>query len=154
MSIESYLFKSTKENIYNIDEVGQIKSDFKSINSSGIDPTTLSQLESILTGEDCYNIYEKGDYSIFHRFDDEGGPVFIRSSTNLIKCLKELSLQRKNEILERWCQTQEMSLYGWTPEKAERIINWLIDASSDQSSNHEEIFLFLDIPKETVQKIS
>lgn len=153
MSIKSYLFKSTKEVINKISTLESIELSFEGIQSSGIDPTTLTQLESILSGEDCYHIYEKGDYSICHRLEEEGGPIFIRSSAKLIDCLKNLNKSRKQEVLERWCKTREMALYGWTPKKAEHIIDWLIETSTQQLKSQEEIFLFIDLQKPEVNTV-
>ncbi|MCH2206603.1 MAG: hypothetical protein MK132_12115 [Lentisphaerales bacterium] len=145
MSINSYLFKSKKEDIYKLEKQDDIKSKFNGIESNGIDPTTLTKLESILSGEDYYHICEKGDYSIIHRFEEDSGPIFISSSSSLARCLKSLNKEQKHDILEKWCQTQEMSLYGWTPEKAEHIIDWLLNASTDCNDPREEIILFVDL---------
>ena len=147
MAISSYLFKSTEEDICKLQEQDDIRARFEGIESTGIDPTTLTKLESILSGEDYYNICEKGNYSIIHRFSKDSGPVFIRSSKKLSKCLKELHRNQKPEILKRWCDTQEMSLYGWTPDKAERIIDWMLSVSSDNNTSGE-IMLFLDLQPE------
>ncbi len=154
MAISSYLFKSKKEDIYKLEKQDDLKSKFKGIESTGIDPTTLTKLESILSGEDYYNICEKGEYSIIHRFDEESGPVFISSSSSLVDCLKSLNENQKQDILERWCETQEMSLYGWTPEKAEHIIDWLMSATTKSEDPKEEIILFLDIKANQTASIS
>ena len=147
MAIKSYLFKSTKDDVCKLHEADKVSLQFEGIESTGIDPTTLTQLESILTGEDCYNIYEKGDYSIIHRLEDKKGPVFISSSSKLIDGLKNLTKNSKQEVLERWCQTQEMSLYGWTPQKAEHIIDWLLKTCSNALAPKEEIILLIDVNK-------
>ena len=154
MAIKSYLFKSTKENILKLDRKDNIPQKFEGIESSGIDPTTLTQLESLLTGEDYYNICEKGDYSIIHRFEEESRPVFISSSSRLIDCLKNLPDDKKHEVLEKMCNTFEMSLYGWTPQKAEYIIDWLLSTCHENLCPKEEFILFVDLENKETIKIS
>ena len=154
MSINSYLFKSTKEDIFKLEKQDDIKSKFNGIESNGIDPTTLTKLESILSGEDYYHICEKGDYSIIHRFEEDCGPIFISSSSSLYSCLKSLNEDQKQDILDKWCKTQEMSLYGWTPEKAEHIIDWLLKACTNCTNPKEEIILFVDLESAETQSMS
>lgn len=150
--MRSYLFKSTEEAVKNCDCKKAVDNNFKGIESNGIDPTTLTILESILSGEDFYNIHERGEYEIIKKIDEENehSPMFVSSSTNLIECLKRLSLEEKERILNKWCKTQEMALYGWTPEKAERIIDWLISTSQSKNSPEEKIILFLETDNKAV----
>jgi hypothetical protein len=145
MPIKSYLFKSTMEGVENLSGIRTINKTFGGIESTGIDPTTLTVLESILTGEDFYNIYEKGEYKIIKKVDeeDENSALFVSSSATLIECLKTLEKKNKKSVLEQWCATQEMQLYGWTPEKAEHIIDWLIETSQENTPD-EHIILFID----------
>lgn len=148
MAIKSYLFKSTKDDICKLKQQDDIRAKFEGIESTGIDPTTITKLESILSGEDYYNICERGNYSVIHRFNEDSGPVFVSSSTSLSNCLKEMQKNQKREILERWCETPEMSLYGWTPDKAEHIIDWMLSVSTKTDRPAEEIILFLDLQPE------
>ena len=142
--MKSYLFKSTTEKVCKVKDTDDIQKTFNCIESNGIDPTTLTQLESILSGEEYYNICINDNYTILHRFNDEDGPVFINSSSQLLQQLKNLNKQQKDDILDKWCKTQEMSLYGWTPKTAEHIIDWLIQTCESSQDPKEQIILFLD----------
>ncbi|MCM8530703.1 MAG: hypothetical protein NE330_06030 [Lentisphaeraceae bacterium] len=142
--MKSYLFKSTTEKVCRVKDTDDIQKTFSGIESDGIDPTTLTKLESILSGEDYYNICVDNNYTIFHRFNDEEGPVFINSSSQLIQHLKNLNKQQKSNILEKWCKTQEMALYGWTPKSAEFIIDWLLETCESSQDPKEQIILFVD----------
>lgn len=150
--MRSYLFKSTKEAVINCKCNKAVQSHFSGIESNGIDPTTLTVLESILSGEDFYNIHERGEYEIIKKVDEENdnSPMFVSSSKNLIDNLKKLNKEEIQQVLSKWCQTQEMAMYGWTPEKATHIINWLISTSHDQNSPEEKIILFLETDQNTV----
>ena len=149
--MRSYLFKSKPEDVINFDSSQKVNKTFSGIESSGIDPTTLTVLESILTGEDYYNIYEKGEYEIIKKVEeDDTSYLFVSSSTNLIDCLKRLSIEQKKEILKKWCSTQEMTLYGWTPERAERIIDWLISTSRHKGDPEEKIMLLMQTGEDVI----
>ena len=144
--MRSYLFKSTKEDVIKNGNGEEIKKLYDGLESNGIDPTTLTILESIISGEDYYNIHEKGGYEIIKKIDedDENSPLFVSSSQNLIDSLKELSIKERREVLEEWCATDEMALYGWTPEKAKHIFDWLISTSSSKKAPDEKIILFIE----------
>ena len=150
--MRSYLFKSTEEAVINCSSEKDFKTSFSGIESSGIDPTTLTVLESILSGEDFYNIHERGEYEIIKKIDevDDNSPMFVSSSKALIDCLKILTSTQKQKVLRNWCKTQEMTLYGWTPEKAERIIDWLIETSHNKNSPEEKIILFLETDQKAI----
>ena len=150
MSICSYLFKSTREEIENLTETEKLRQNFKGIESTGIDPTTLTILESILTGEDLYQIYEKGEYSVIKKVDeeDDNSPLFVSSSTSLMNSLKELDTKKIKDVLNMWCSTQEMKLYGWTPRKAKHIIDWLVKISKQNHSPEEQIILYIDMSED------
>lgn len=150
--MRSYLFKSTEDAVKNCSCEKEITSSFSGIESSGIDPTTLTVLESILSGEDFYNIHERGEYEIIRKVDEsnENSPMFVSSSKTLIDSLKSLTQKQKSRVLKRWCETQEMALYGWTPETAERIIDWLILTSQNKNSPEEKIILFLETDQKAI----
>ena len=150
--MRSYLFKSTEEAVINGTYEKGFKASFPGIESRGIDPTTLTVLESILSGEDFYNIHERGEYEIIKRVDEEdkNSPMFVSSSKTLIDALKILSPKQKIKVLSTWCKTQEMKLYGWTPETAERIIDWLIQTSQNKETPEEKIILFLETEQKEI----
>ena len=150
--MRSYLFKSTKEAVINCKCNKTVQSHFIGIESNGIDPTTLTVLESILSGEDFYNIHERGEYEIIKKVDEENdnSPMFVSSSKNLIDNLKKLNKEETQQVLSKWCQTQEMAMYGWTPEKAAHIINWLVTTSHEQNSPEEKIILFLETDQNAI----
>ena len=150
--MRSYLFKSTREEVISYDNEVEIQNLVDGIESNGIDPTTLTVLESILSGEDFYNIHERGEYEIIKKVDedDENSPMFVSSSKNLIDNLKNLSKKQKQEVLSAWCDTEEMNMYGWTPEKAEHIIDWLIVTSRSKSKPEEKIILFMETDQQAV----
>jgi hypothetical protein len=149
MTIKSFMFKSTRAKVESLNKDNAVEKNFNGILSTGIDPTTLTILESILTGVDCYKIYEKGDYGIIKRVDeeDDNSNLFVSSSSTLIHCLKELTSENKENILQKWCETEEMKLYGWTPDKALEIIDWLIDIAQENSPD-EQIMLYIDLNDE------
>lgn len=144
--MRSYLFKSTKEDVIKNGNAKGIKKLYDGLESNGIDPTTLTILEAIISGEDYYNIHERGGYEIIKKVDenDEHSPLFVSSSENLIDCLKSLSPEQRSEILEDWCASDEMTLYGWTPEKAGHIFDWLISTSHKKNEPNEKIILFIE----------
>ena len=144
--MRSYLFKSTKEDVIKNGNTGEIKDLYDGLESNGIDPTTLTILESIISGEDYYNIQERGGYEIIKKIneDDENSPLFVSSSQNLIDSLKNLSAEQKVNILEDWCASEEMALYGWTPAKAQHVFDWLVNTSSSKKQPDEKIILFIE----------
>jgi len=144
--MRSYLFKSTKEDVIKHDNGEEVKNLYNGLESNGIDPTTLTILESIISGEDYYNINERGDYEVIKKVDedDENSPLFVSSSQNLIDSLKNLSNEQKTKVLEDWCASEEMTLYGWTPEKAQHIFDWLVTMSSSKRDPNEKIILFIE----------
>lgn len=150
--MRSYLFKSTRASVIESDIGSQVTQAFDGIESSGIDPTTLTILESILSGEDFYNIHERGEYEVIKKYDKNSDNIhlFVSSSKNLIKHLKKLTSEQKKHVLEEWCATQEMTLYGWTPETAEKIIDWLISTSKNKKCPEETIILFMETDQSPV----
>jgi hypothetical protein len=143
MSIKSFLFKSTKEAIFNTGPFEDISNIFKGISSDSIDPTTLAILESILSGEDLFTIYQRGEYDTFCTLDKKSQPRFICASSRLLELLKNFT-GNSEVVVKRWCNSKEMTLYNWSTEDARTIFDWLIDTAHATLQPQERIILYLE----------
>ena len=141
--MEAILFKSEPSLVSEIEGPEQLIKTIKGLEVKGIDPTSLTKLESILTGIDFFHIYQRGDYRVIQR-NDKTGSMFISSSPILIDSLKTIAEDEKDEIIDQWCSSQEVSLYGWSENKARNLLNWLIESAGSRNSASEQFILFID----------
>ena len=141
--MEAILFKAEPSRVTSYNQPSSIKNEVVGLEVEGIDPTSLTKLESILTGVDFFHIYQRGDYRVIHR-NDSSGAMFISSSKQLVNSLVTIAEDEKDEIIDQWCSSQEVSLYGWSKDKARKLLNWLINEASHKSSAKEQFILFVD----------
>lgn len=141
--MEAFLFKAEPSRVTDYNQPSKIKNETTGLVVQGIDPTSLTKLESILTRVDFFHIYQRGDYRVIHR-NDASGAMFISSSRQLASSLKNIAEDEKDEIIDQWCSSQEVSLYGWSKDKARKLLNWLIAEASRKSSVKEQFILFVD----------
>ena len=141
--MEAFLFKAEPSRVTDLNEPVNIKNNVNGLEVQDIDPTSLTKLESILTGVDFFHIYQRGNYRVIHR-NDTSGAMFISSSSELISSLKDIAEDEKDEIVNQWCSSQEVSLYGWSKDKASELLNWLIAKAVQSNSLKEQFILFVD----------
>ena len=138
MDIETYLFTGDRNCTTKLEGKSPVGI-FSGIQVNGLDPTTLTSLESILSGIDPFEInrLEGAPHIIWGN-----GPWLVVMPLSFLNEFKKLNGEARLEALQLWCQSEEMVLYKWTPDKASYILDWLIDASHKCKKN-DYLFLYM-----------
>ena len=124
MSIDTYIIRADHKDLNGLTET-ELRNKRTGLALNDLDPTTLIKLESLITGEDTFIINNRG-YDILA---SKKGLVYIKTSPQLLKALRKLTFKEKNEILNLWIDSKEMSLYNSSPIKAAEILDWLIQSA-------------------------
>ena len=114
---------------------------FCGIKLKDFDPTQLMKLESLITGDDLFDINNRG-YNIIGYSTE--GITYIDTSPQLLKALRTLTFSKKIEVLDKWCRCKEMQLYHSSPIKAAEVLDWLIKSSRDIDAFQKPLIVCMD----------